>query len=441
MRKGIFLFLACMLSSLVMTSLLLGQEAVQFEDYFEDSSLRMDYIFSGSKEHVALVPENFHQLDHWYGRRHHLDSLHLEGTGKVLIHDEATKRLIYCSSFSTLFQEWLATEEATRRSVAYENVFLAPYPKNPVLITLELFDVKRNKIATSTTRLDPKDILIRKEGSRKSNNFKCLHRGGDSRKAIDVAILAEGFTKDELPVFERYAQTAVNEILKHEPFKAHAQDFNFYMVESISQDSGVSVPRRKDWKRTAFSSHFDTFYSDRYLTSRSLKAIHDALLGVPYEHIIIIANDPVYGGGGVYNSFTLTSTHRWFEPVVVHEFGHSFGGLADEYFYDEDVMTNTYDLEKEPWEQNITTLVNFKGNKWSKLIPSSAKDILVRGQLSATVRYQKKYPIGLFEGGAYSKKGIYRCSYDCRMRTNEYPKFCPACQLALDRLITYYCKP
>ena len=191
------------------------------------------------------------------------------------------------------------------------------------------------------------------------------------------------------------------------------------------------MPRLGDWKHTAVGSHFSTFYSDRYLTTTHVKAIHDALAGIPYEHIIILANTEEYGGGGIYNSYTLTTAHHpKFRPVVVHEFGHSFGGLADEYFYDNDVMTDTYPLDVEPWEQNISTRINFAA-KW--------EDMLAKGTPVPTpTDMNKKYPVGVYEGGGYSAKGIYRPSDDCRMRTNEYPTFCPVCQRAIRRVIEFY---
>ncbi len=416
-----------------------AQEQVKFEEFFADSTLRVDYIFSGKAGAVQIVPEEFNLLGGWYGRRKHLDVLPLEGTGQIKVRDKASNKLIYCTSFSSLFQEWLSTDEATKRSSAYENVFLMPYPKKPVIIDIEICNVKRQFIAKNSTELDPTDILIHNRIDQQNCDYEVLHQGGDPKQAIDVVILAEGYRAAEMQDFVAYAKRSVKDILAHEPFKSHAQDFNFIAVKSVSRNSDVSVPRRNQWRSTAFSSHFDTFYSDRYLTSRQLKKIHDALLNIPYEHIIILANTDVYGGGGVYNSFTLTSTkHYLFDPVVVHEFGHSFGGLADEYFYDEDTMTDTYDLKQEPWEQNITTLVDFKGKKWSKLIPKGIAIPTVKGKLYATKKYAKKYPIAVFEGGAYSQKGIYRCSYDCRMRTNEYPVFCPACHLALDKLIRFY---
>ena len=155
------------------------------------------------------------------------------------------------------------------------------------------------------------------------------------------------------------------------------------------------------------------------------------LAGIPYEHIIILANTDEYGGGGIYNAFTLTTAHhKDFKPVVVHEFGHSFGGLADEYFYVEDLFSDTYPADKEPWEQNITTLTHF-GSKW--------KDMITAGTpIPTDPKQSKKFPVGVYEGAGYSAKGIYRPSVDCRMKSNPAGAFCPVCQRALERLINFY---
>ncbi len=416
-----------------------AQELVKFDEHFQDATLRLDMIFSGKRGDVRISLGELNKSDHWYGRRHSLNELALQGTGQVNVYDKVTDKLIYCNSFSTLFQEWLSIEESLTRAKAFENVFLLPMPRREVRVEFSLFDVMQKSIAKQTIDINPQDILIRNLGNEAHYEYEYLHRGGKSEDVIDVVILAEGYTKEEMPEFMSFAERSVKDILAHEPFKSHKNDFNFIAVKTTSEASGVSVPRQNDWRKTVFSSHFDTFYSDRYLTSSSQKAVHNALIGIPYEHIIILANTDVYGGGGVFNSFTLTSTkHRAFDPVVVHEFGHSFGGLADEYFYDEDTMTDTYNLKLEPWEQNITTLVDFDGKKWSKLIPQNAKNKILTGTVLGQRQYEQAYPTALFEGGAYTQKKIYRCSYNCRMRTNEYHKFCPACHLALDKLINYY---
>lgn len=178
----------------------------------------------------------------------------------------------------------------------------------------------------------------------------------------------------------------------------------------------MSDPGKGLWLDTALGSHFDTFYSQRYLTTLHLKRLHDLLAGTPYEHIIILANTSHYGGGGIYNSYNLSYTGGGqFEPVVVHEFGHSFGGLGDEYPYgDDDPM---YFPDTEPWEPNLTTRHDFSG-KWQNLIDEGKA--------------------GLIEGGGYLSKGVWRGRENCRMRTNEEPDFCPVCQQALRRLINFY---
>ena len=249
----------------------------------------------------------------------------------------------------------------------------------------------------------------------------------------DVAIMAEGYTEQEMDLFYKDAQTACDALFSHEPFKKLKNKFNVVAVASPSQDSGVSVPGKGEWKSTAVSSHFNTFYSDRYLTTSRVKSIHNWLAGIPYEHIIILANTDTYGGGGIYNSYTLTTAHHpMFKPVVVHEFGHSFGGLADEYAYTE-APSPQYPYEVEPWEQNITSLVDFE-SKWKDMIPAHTP-------IPTPVATQKPdiyNKVGVYEGAGYTKKGIYRPVTECRMKINEAPAFCPVCQRALERLINFY---
>lgn len=205
-------------------------------------------------------------------------------------------------------------------------------------------------------------------------------------------------------------------LFQHEPFRQMQDRFNMIAVMSPSAESGVSEPGKGIWKSTALGAHFDTFYSERYLTTLHLKKMNDILAGTPYEHIIVLVNGERYGGGGVYNSYTLTDAHDpSFRPVVVHEFGHSFGGLGDEYPYgDDDPM---YFPDTEPWEPNLTTKHDFNG-KWENLV--------------------KAEKAGLIEGGGYLTKGVWRGFENCRMRTNEEPEFCLVCQQALKRLIDFY---
>lgn len=408
-----------------------GSYAQNFADYFQDKTLRVDYIFTGDAKQQAIYLDELSQLPSWAGRQHHLSELPLAGNGQIVVKDAATKQCIYKTSFSSLFQEWLSTDEAKETAKGFENTFLLPYPKQAVEVEITLYSPRREVMASYKHTVRPDDILIHKRGISHVTPHRYMHQSGNEKDCIDVAILAEGYTEQEMDIFYQDAQRTCESLFSYEPFRSMKSKFNIVAVASPSTDSGVSVPRESQWKQTAVHSHFDTFYSDRYLTTSRVKSIHNALAGIPYEHIIILANTDVYGGGGIYNSYTLTTAHHpMFKPVVVHEFGHSFGGLADEYFYDDDVMTDTYPLTVEPWEQNITTRVNF-ASKWEDMLSSNTP-------VPTPADQQNKFSVGVFEGGGYSAKGIYRPSFDCRMRTNKYPEFCPVCQRAIRRIIEFY---
>lgn len=404
-----------------------------FEEFFADKTLRADYLFTGNKKNQSVVLDELKSMEGWAGRRSNLDKLPLSGNGQLTMVDKATGVVIYRTSFSSLFQEWLGENEAETLSKGYENTFLMPFPKKETLVTVELFNARHEVSASFTHTVRPDDILIKKIGQNNVTEYKYLLKSGSPENCIDVVIMAEGYSRGDMQTFYRDAQKACDAIFSHSPFKENKNHFNLVAVASESTDSGVSIPRENVWKSTAVSSHFDTFYSDRYLTSSNVNDIHDWLAGIPYEHIIILANTDTYGGGGIYNSFTLTTAHHSkFEPVVVHEFGHSFGGLADEYAYT-DAPSPLYPYDVEPWEQNITTLVDFK-SKWSDMLPNgfASPTKITKENHSSTEA------LGVYEGAGYSMKGIYRPVPDCRMRTNEAKAFCPVCQRALQRLIDFY---
>lgn len=425
MKKTLFILLCSLIS--------IGAYAQNFDDYFEDKTLRIDYIFTGDAHGQEVYLDELSSLPQWAGRRHHLSELPLGGNGEITMKDKATGQVIYRTSFSSLFQEWVSEEEATRVRKGFENTFLVPYPKKDVTVTIDLKNVYHKVSASLTHEVRPQDILIHRRGTERITPHRYLLQSGKPEDCIDVAILAEGYTEEEMGLFYKDAQTACDALFDHEPFKKLKSKFNVVAVASPSHDSGVSIPRKGEWKSTAVGSHFDTFYSDRYLTTSRVKSIHNWLAGIPYEHIIILANTDTYGGGGIYNSYTLTTAHHpMFRPVVVHEFGHSFGGLADEYAYT-DAPSPQYPYEIEPWEQNITTLVAFD-TKWKDMV-AEGTPIPTPLQTNKADIYTK---VGVYEGAGYTQKGIYRPTTECRMKINEAPVFCPVCQRAIERLINFY---
>ena len=414
--------------------------ALSAQNKTQDKTLRVDYIFSGTDKSVEISLDEMSSFDGWAGRRGNLDKVPVRGNGQICMTDAATGEILYRQSFSSLFQEWQTTEEATRVRKAFENVFLLPMPAEKAVVHVELYDFWGSVYASLNHEVDPSDILIRKQKPSPAPH-KYLLQSGAAQDCIDVAIVAEGYTEEEADKFYAQAQVAMEAILAHEPFGQYKDRFNFVAVALPSEDSGVSVPGEGEWKKTALGSHFNTFYMDRYLTTLRLKQMHDKLCGIPYEHIVILANTDTYGGGGIYNSYTLTTAgHRAFKPVVVHEFGHSFAGLADEYYYD-DQFVEYYYPESEPWEQNITTLYDFD-SKWKDMLPEGTAIPTAPHDFNAWEKCRAGASmadfVGVYEGAGYQSKGVYRPYVDCRMHTNKAETFCPVCQRAIARLIEFY---
>ena len=401
-------------------------------------TLRLDYIFSGTDKTQEIALDEMYSFDGWAGRTVNMDKAPLRGNGQISLTDKASGQVLYVQSFSTLFQEWQTTEEATRVRKSFENVFLVPMPAARVVVKVELYNFRGGVSASLVHEVDPSDIMIRTMPQEAAEHTYIL-KGGSPAECIDVAILAEGYTAEEMPVFYEDARKAVEAILSHDPFGLYKDSFNFVAVGLESEESGISEPGKGDWKNTALGSHFSTFYMDRYLTTLRIKNLHNRLAGIPYEHIIILANTDTYGGGGIYNSYTLTTAHHpAFAPVVVHEFGHSFAGLADEYYYD-DQFVEYYYPDCEPWEQNITTLYDF-GSKWESQLPRTVAVPTPVPVEQIWAEDGNGYPalVGVYEGAGYQSKGVYRPYPDCRMKTNSPKAFCPVCQRAITNLIDFY---
>ena len=397
----------------------LTAQAQRFDDYFTNKTLRIDYTFSGNAQQQMIAVDELCSSEGWYGKRQRLSEVPVEGNGQIIVCKHGTQQVLYRNSFSTLFQEWLSYDEAREKTRSFENVFLVPMPKDTVDVTLKLLNNRREVTATLTHTVVPTDILIRKLATRGTTPYEQVLQPADTSHCIRIAFIAEGYKEEEMPVFMQDVNIAVEALFEREPFHKYKPYFSVVAVKSPSVDSGTSEPGNGVWKNTALHSNFNTFYSDRYLTTLHLKDLHNWLAGIPYEHIIVLVNTEKYGGGGILNSYNLAMAHHeLFRPVVVHEFGHSFAGLADEYAYDfEQIPMYPHDIE--PWEQNITTQADF-GRKWQDMV-------------------DKVPGVGLYEGAGYSLKGVWRPCEDCFMRSNGQP-LCPVCERAIQRLIEFYVK-
>ncbi len=420
---------------LFVSTIVLAQD---FNRYFIDATLRIDYTFIGNIKQQHIAVDELCKIPRWYGKHQRLSELPVEGNGQITVRDHKTQTIIYRNSFSTLFQEWLSYDEAKTATKSFENVFLVPFPKDTADITIELRDNRRSVMTQLTHMVVPNDILIRKIGDKSVTPYETLQQAADTSRCIHIAYVAEGYTEAEMPTFLNDCRTAMEALFAHEPFKTLRNRFNVVAVKAPSAESGTSNPGKGIWKNTALHSNFNTFYSDRYLTTLHLKDLHNWLAGTPYEHIIVLVNTDNYGGGGILNSYNLSMTHhRAFKPVVVHEFGHSFAGLADEYAYDyEAIPMFPHDIE--PWEKNITTMVDFK-SKWSDMVKKGTKIPTEQpADLDKPNAKKEKWQIGAYEPAGYSMHGVYRAYPDCRMRTNNNPEFCPVCQKTITELVKFY---
>ena len=425
-----------------------GLRAQDFDRDFENATLRLDYVFCGDSAHQAIYFQQALRTSEWAGRRSNLAAPLLEGNGQIRVLDPESGECLYANSFSTLFQEWQVEEEATRVQKAFENCFQVPYPKRPVDIELFLFDTHRNRTSYLKHRIDPSDILIRKVADN-GYSSSVMWQGGPLDETIDIVVVSEGYAATEKAKFYRDAERVAQALFRHEPFASFRNEFSLRTVFAPSRASGVSVPRLGIWKDTPMDSHFDTFYTDRYLTTSAQQKVYDLIGTVPFEHIVVMVNTGIYGGGGIYNSLTImNSDDSAFNAVMVHEFGHAFGGLADEYAYGDQAET-PYPADTEPWEPNITTLYDFAA-KWQDLLPVGTPvptplDDLdkqdVRRIWNTFTNEQKEIlnlKLGVYEGAGYQTQGVYRPVQECRMRMNECEEFCPVCTRAIIRMIDYY---
>ncbi|OFX21772.1 MAG: hypothetical protein A2041_13940 [Bacteroidetes bacterium GWA2_31_9b] len=260
--------------------------------------------------------------------------------------------------------------------------------------------------------------------------YKKLIDNGDPANKVDLVFLAEGYTINEMEKFESDAQRMVSYLFSQEPYKLFSNKFNVWIVNSPSENSGTDIPGANIYMNTAMNSNFYTFDSERYLTTNDVKSVRDIAGIVPYDEICILVNSNKYGGGGVYNHYAITTVdHILSEKVFIHEFGHSFAGLGDEYYNSSTSYNDFYNLAIEPWQPNLTTMVNFD-SKWKSMIDKNTPIPTPRKSEFNSI-------LGVYEGGGYLDKGIYSPMMDCRMKSNEANGFCPVCSKAILDMIMF----
>ena len=420
MKRSCILFMALCLLLPVQTV-----SSQTFDQYFEDGVMRIDLVFSGTADETSYALSGVKKEQYYGGPLANLLEAFDYGDHKFVVKDLESGEPIFSKSYCTLFREWQTTEESTRLRRAYPHVLRFPWPRAKVMVEIHDRNRAGEFVKSWSATFDPASIY---NDPGNPYNFETvdLEINGPTSDKVDILFLAEGYTADEMDKFLEDARRSAGYIFSEEPFKSMRHKFNVRAVKSASEDSGTDIPGQGVWKNTVMNSSFYTFGVERYMTTMDFKSVCDVASNAPYDQIYILVNTEKYGGGGIYNHYSISAAdNQQSRAVVIHEFGHSFGGLADEYFNSAVAYSDYFPLEVEPWNPNLTTLVDFP-SKWKDMmdeaipVPTPAED-----------DYKEK--IGVYEGGGYVAKGVFRPMIDCRMHTN-HAVFCPVCSAALKKM-------
>ena len=352
MKKLLFrILLLCMPVSLLAAPI--------YDNFFTQDVMRFDYLLSGNQSSSKVIPCEIKKERTWSGSPNNLIDKQNLGTYCFRVLDKKSGELIFSKGFCPLFQEWQSTAEAKKIDKAFYQVIRFPFPKKDVQLKIYRRDFDGKFIEIYSTEINPENYFILDEAPLNVPVEKILFSGDIAHK-IDIAILAEGYTEGEMDKFVGDAKRLTDSLFAAAPFSEMKNYFNVYALKTPSVESGTDIPGEHIYRNTLYNSTFFTFDISRYLTTSDMKTICDRGAVVPYDQLFVLVNSTRYGGGGFYNFVTVcTSDNKLSPKVFVHEFGHGFGGLADEYYTSQVAYDNYYNLKAEPWEQNITTLVDF----------------------------------------------------------------------------------
>jgi hypothetical protein len=418
------------LISLLLLFFTITYSQVSFDDYFEDKTLRLDYFHSGDKENDFYSFDEMIEEPFWGGSKVNLIDKFNYGRYKFEVQDSETGKIIYSRGYSTLFNEWQTTEEAKQTTRTFSETVTFPFPKIPVVVKFYASNRKNEWIKKFEYSVDPENYFIKPERISEFKKFEVLNSGDPSVK-VDIVIIPEGYTNDEMNLFKEDCKRFSGYLFNSSPFKENKDKFNIWGVEAPSIESGTDIPKENIWKKTLINSTFYTFDLERYLMTYDNKTLRNIASNAPYDQIYILVNSDKYGGGAIYNHYSVcVNDNKYSEFVFVHEFGHGFASLADEYYTSDVAYEDFYPLDVEPTDPNLTTLVDFD-SKWKDLVddgtPIPTPD---------TDDYKNK--VGAFEGGGYMEKGLFRPAHNCTMKSISVDNFCPVCTKAIQEMIDFY---
>ncbi|MFA7420721.1 MAG: M64 family metallopeptidase [Melioribacteraceae bacterium] len=402
---------------------------IKFDDYFVDKTLRFDFYHTGDRTSETISYDKMIEEGVWSGSKKNLLDKLQYGHYLVKVVNPDDNQEIYSRGFSTLYQEWQTTEESKNIVRSMSGSVRFPFPKNKVLVEIYRRDRKNIFQKLFKREIDSSSYFIIKEKVKPFASFK-VHYSGEPSEKLDIVFIPEGYTKEEMTKFKDDCLRFAGYLFSYSPFKENEAKINVWGVEAPSSESETDIPGKGIWKQTILNSGFYTFDSERYLMTSDYHTVKDVAANAPYDQIFIIANTKKYGGGAIYNFYSMTSAYdARANQIFVHEFAHGLAGLADEYGND-NTYQDMYPTDVEPWEPNLTTMVNFE-SKW--------KNLIEEGTPIPTPSEEKyKSKIGVFEGGGYVAKGVYRPTHNSIMNSFTSNEFNLVCKQVLEKVINFY---
>jgi IgA Peptidase M64/Peptidase M64 N-terminus len=440
-------------------------------------TIRVDYFHSGdaAKEEFAL--DGVALEGEWPGRLDRpVDDTNL---GKYFFEvvDRKSNRVLYSRGFASIHGEWETTDEAKEVRRAFHESVRFPDPGAAVQVVIKKRDRRNAFREVWSVIVDPAAETVDRSAPPAGDRVWAVMRNGEPRDKVDILLMGDGYTAAEMDKWHKDAQRLTETLFSVSPFRERRSAFNVWAVDTPADESGVSRPSDGVWRKSPLRASYDAFGSERYVLTFDNKRMREAAAAAPYEFIEIVVNDRKYGGGGIHNLYATVAADNASTPYVfVHEFGHHFAGLADEY-YTSDVAYETGAAHPEPWEPNAT--IDPQASKWKDLIgpgtplpapwpkaefealqksiqakrheiraqkrPESEMEALFAAELAQTVPLLARPPwgnkVGAFEGAMYEAKGYYRPQADCIMFTRNLNGFCAVCRRAIERVIDLYAKP
>ena len=404
-------------------------QAQHFDQYFENKTLRIHYLHTGDARTEKFEIKEYFAGGEWNGTREYLIDPNQYGNILFQVYDASTEQLIFSRSYSTLFDEYKTTPRAEKETGAFEECVNMPFPKKSVKYTFTSISRKLEKTVSLTGYFNPEKETV--TPFKKEYKTIDLHIGGDSKKCLDILFIPDGYAKADKKKMKTDMARFASYITKCSPFSDNLDRLNIRAIEGISKESGISNPNLGVKKNTLLNASYNVLDLDRYLMCLNVWKMNEIADDAPYDVIVLICNSPKYGGGGIYNFYaTVNNEHEKSAYVIVHELGHLIAGLGDEYYTSEVTVQDFYPEGVEPLEPNLTTLTDFE-SKWKREVN---KDTPI--PTPNTDEYSKK--VGVYEGGGYVAKGVYRPYPTCTMKEGIYNAFCPVCTITFFKLFDYY---